>query len=806
MKIFDVIPLTPPEIRPEDWAAILQEINGPGHEYLATPEDRMGWLKRLVEEEVWGEAIVITDRPEFPFWRLVPDRVVVQDEAGKKLGKPQRTTDLGEWAWGITIESVKKSDITKARKNATPTREIMVEGLAVRYSEGKSNARSLYETDGTYELITPGAFPEIREKILADIESGKLWCWDSETDQTNEEDSDSPNPWSAKLVDISISTTPGHAYRIPVNHDGEENLPLEDLFAFLRACYEATSAASSHVLLHNCKYDYSVMANPIQGFPVKEIYDHWLPVTIDTMLAAQVANLRPAGLKPLARTHLGVKTIDFKKLTGGKPFSQVPTEPANVYAGQDADWPLRLWPIISTRLSELGVREVYQRRLVVTEFFMRAERRGLLPNREQLQELHDGAIAERERCLNGLVTALIDAGVPLKDDFNPGSSQQLARALFAPTPAGLGLPVLERTKTGAASAGAKARNALAIAGISHPALSWLKRWSEHQKRVTASTGPMLTKFIQSDGRVHPTFNVAAAETGRTSCQLPNAQQFDEELASCFEAESNRESGGMGELADIDYSQIELRVMAVEFLEPKMLETYNQPRFIYDDAGNLVENPDADIHSRTQRETGAKTRRFAKNLNFGKAFRAGDATLSITTGVPMNQVAPFSRAFDQSYSELTRNIKLREREAADSGLVRTWEGWVRLLPPALTDKKKAENGRLVANTPVQGGAAGIMFVAIERALPLIRWAEGVGIHPFNMIHDALYFEREPRTPVVVWHRFLQGIIQIMEAANPWPNQLPIYTDIKVGKNWGEDLHTPSFIDVEETELVLAGEAD
>ena len=808
MRIFDVQALTPPGVSPESWSGVLAEVHGPGHEYVL-PEDRIGWLKRLTEEEVWGEAIVVTDRASFPFWRIVRENVTVQDEADKKLGKPQRTQDLKEWAWGIAVGSVKKSDIARARKGATPARQTQTEAVIERYTLGKSNARSLYETDGTYELITPGAFSEIREKILLAIDRGVLWCWDSETDQTNEEDSDSPNPWSAKLVDLSISIAPGHAWRLPVAHEHDEDFGLPVVLSFLKECYDHTIKSGGCVVLHNCKYDYSMLANPIQQFPVDIIYEEWLPVTVDTMLAAQIACMRPAGLKPLAKSLLGVTTVDFKKLTGGRPFSQVPSGPATVYAGQDADWPLQLWPIIQARLQELQVEHIYTRTMDTVEFFMRCERRGVRPNLQKLQAHHDATLRLRQHALERLVTCLIDHGLKLQDDFNPGSSKQMTRAFFAPAPEGLGLPVLVRTKTGLPSASKQAWNKLKAEGIHHPAILWYEAWSKQEQRVTGFTQPILQRFIQSDGRVHANFKQVQAETGRTSCTDPNLQQFYPELAACFEAETDPDLGP-GEIADLDYSQIELRVLAAEFNEPKMIETYNQPRYLEDpDTGETLRdergrprpNPEADIHNRTQREVGLPSRTKAKNYNFGKAFGAGIETLSVTSGTPKDVVALFIQRFDQAYDTYTRNLRKRQYQAEQEGLVRTWANRVRLLSPPSNAKQKAENERLVANTPVQGGALDIIMVAIENALPYIRAVEQVGIHPILMIHDALYFEREPHTPVRVWRHFLDLVEDVMAAANPWPDLLPIYTDREVGLSWG-DLHVPVYDDPLEVEAAFA----
>lgn len=785
MKVFDVLTILPPDVKPEDWALVLQSQHGKDNRYPASPLERMQWLKRLSQDEVWGEATVITNQPEY--WSLCPPEVVVQTEAGKKLTKAQRTQDVATWAVSVHLGSLKKNEIKTALKHVQRNDGQLswYTALHDQYFNTRSNGADLYETNGVYELADQPRFFGIAEKILREISSGAWWSWDSETDQTLEEDSESPNPWSARLVDISISTEAGHAYRIPVNHEGEENVPLQDLFGFLVAAYQHTEHYGGRVVLHNCKYDYSVLANPIQKLPVWIIYEKWLPLTEDTMLMAQVANEPRAGLKPLAEARLGAKAIDYKKLTGGKPFSTVPTEPANVYAGQDADWTLQLHPQLLQRLQELEVEHVYRQEMELVEFFMRIERRGILVDQEALDQHHADAVYHRERALENLIVTLDKAGVDLtnKDGSlpNPGSSQQMARWFFSPKPQGLGLPVLTTTPTGAPSTGAKAWNKLQAEGYGHPAIAWYRMWSKYEQRVTAFTVPW-RQLIHPDGRLHPVISQVGARTGRTTADSPNVQQAYKDLRKMMLPEPG------GEMAGIDYSQIELRVLACEFDEPKMLETYNLPRFLEDGS----ENPAADIHNRTLVEVGLPNRTKAKNFNFGKAFGAGAETLSVTAAMPKPIVEAFLRAFDEAYPDYTRHLRERQRKAEQDGYVRNWNGRIRLLPPYTNDKTRAANDRLVANTPVQSGALDIIKWAVRGGpdipgggvLQLLRDYEKHGIYAFNFVHDEIDFECGPFTSREVWHEFLQKAEAAMAACNPWPDKLPLYCDVEVGPNWGD----------------------
>lgn len=785
MKLIDVVALTPPGVQPVPWAHILSRAQPESGDvtYITTPAQRSSWLRRLQHEDRWTDVSVTTSRPGFLFWRLTPQEFPVYDESGKKLTKAQRTADPLDWAAAQLAGTTKKPELRRWLK-LPPNHQAAVE-LVSAFEQQQPADDVLFTPDGTYELVGAPGFLAISKKILGHISFGGSWSWDCETDQAGEEDQDSPNPNSARLVGVSISIRPRQGWYFPVGHLEEGgtphplNLPLQDVASLLRRCFHLVARnRAAHqqtvTLGHNVKYDYSVMANSVQDLiPIQTVYDEWLTGCEDTMLLAAICNL-PARLKVLAPRLLGVQVVDYKKLTGGRSFAYVPPEKAVVYAAQDSDWPLRLFPILWAIAGELRVQHIYRKELSIIEYFMRMERRGFAVNVPKLQALHDQAQSERARAYTALVAALRDAGAAVPDTFNPGSSQQMSRAFFAPAPGGLGLPVLTRTDTGAPSASAVALNRLKAEGIHHPALVWYRFWSKLDQLITAFTTPLLSGHIKLDGRVHPNYHQVGAQTGRTSASDPNAQQLPAEVRTCIEPEEG------GELASLDYSQIELRVLAVEFNEPKMIATFQLPRFL----PNGEENPAADIHATTQREVGLPSRRLAKNFNFGKSFGAGKDTLSVTAGIPVAEAEAFSQRFDAAYPDLTANIAARHEAAEAEGLVRNWAGRVRLLTPASDQRGTAQNRRLVANTPVQGGALDIIKWAMQELLPLLREFEPHGIHAWNMVHDELDFEREARTPDDIWRNFLRQVQAIMQACNPFSDVLPIYADLEVGPTWGD----------------------
>jgi len=769
------------------WKTAAQLVHGADTEVLFYPAERMRWLKQLATEDIWGEVTIVADRADWLFWRLVDPKIIVQDEAGKRMPKAWRTADPELWAYGLIAEDHRKGAIGKLMRLHRGEPNVHVEALLRAFNESDSEGKDLIETDGVYTMVSDITYDAVWAEIIAHISKGGWWCWDTETEQTGEDDNDAPNPWDAEIVGLSLGIVPGKAWYFPIAHRDPEtdeprpwNLDRSDVFQLLIAAYTQTD--SRRVITHNTKYDFQVVTNQHQQLPWSLVFNDWLEKTWDTMLMAQVANFPRAGLKPLAETELQKHVIDFKRLTAGKSFAYVDAIPATVYAGQDADWPLQLWPILEDRLTLLEVNHIYQQDYELTRFFARLESHGVRINRTLLAQ----KLAESQEDLGFWSTLffrqLAEAGVdyswaPLqfnkgkKPDPNLGSDKQVAIWLFDAAPHGLGLQPTARTGTGAPSTSEKAINAMLARDDYHVCVKMLLKYREFAKRIEMIES--IFKNIRADGRIHATFRILGADaTGRTSCHDINLQQVEKYLREVFEPEDG------GTMAGLDYSQIELRVLAAEFYEPKMLETYNLPRFL----PNGEENPDADIHGRTQREVGFTDRRPAKVFNFGKAFGAGAPTLSAGSGFPVPVVEQFIARFDAAYPDYTANLRARRKQARKDHGVRNWKGRWRGLTYGLGQKIDADNDRLVANTPVQGGAADIIKDACRRIDHLLDDAANDGIYAWNFVHDEVDFQCEARTSPERWVSFLQDVQDIMMSSNPFEELLPLGVDVEVGPNW------------------------
>lgn len=795
MKLIDVLGLTPKALKASlDWLAVIAA-RFPEATLLTTNAERYAWLKKLSGADVWGDVQVVTSIDHFLFWRLVNERVEVIDSGGKKMGKGYYTTAQREWAAALVTGDHRKATVNRLLKlvdkqQPVPQKydELLVDFTAAGKDHGLDDV-GLIETDGVYETVTLENFDQVRVEVLNHVERGGLVAWDSETDQNAEEDSDAPNPYTARLVGLSIAIRGGHAWYFPIAHDEGTCLSVDRVLDLVRALYPAARQGGGRVLLHNAKYDYSVLANPHQRVPVAEVFS-WLGVTEDTMLFASVLNL-PAKLKVLAPQLLGVKHIDFKRLTRGMPFSKVPLEPATIYGGQDADWLLRLWPLLKARSEEWDLNDgvhtwdvYHNEELPVIEYWMRMERRGMFIDQDVFNRhwLREGWL--RDYTYKRFHEAALRAFIVLPKDFNINAPEQMRWLMFDK----LRLPVVERTKSGLASTGSKALMELKSRGVYNPILGWADAWKEHQKKHSSFLNP-ISKFLQGDSRIRPSILSTGADTGRTSMHDPNGQQFYAELRECVTADGGTDAGG--EIAAADYGQVELRVLAAVHHEPKMLNVYRLQRYLFDADGEHVldkkgqwaENPDADIHGLTQREVGLPTRTKAKNFNFGTAFGAQAPTLSKTAGIPLPQTEQFVKKFWAAYPDYRMSLDAMVLEAMGRGYTTTWRGRPRLLTRPDRPHDKLEQQRLIANTPVQGGALDIAKSCAVQLLPLLRQAEPVGIYPVNFVHDEFDFERSPGVPAVAWEYFMSEVKRIMIQTNPFIEQVPLDVDIEVGKSWG-----------------------
>ena len=505
----------------------------------------------------------------------------------------------------------------------------------------------------------------------------------------------------------------------------------------------------------NMKYDWKILAR--QGIRVAPIDDTML------MSYALHAGLHGHGMDALSESYLGHVPIPIKPLLGaGKAaitFDRVPIADAAPYAAEDADITLRLWQAFAPRLHRAQVTTVYQtleRPLVPVLAEM--EMAGVLVDRAALSRM-SGVFAQRMAALEDEIQTL--AG----ERFNVASPKQLGEILFDR----MGLPGGEKGKTGAYATGADILEDLAAEGHELPAR--VLDWRQLAKLKSTYTDALQAHINPETGRVHTSYVIAGANTGRLASTDPNLQNIpvrtDEgrRIREAFVAPPGRV------LVSLDYSQIELRILAHVADIPALREAFREGK---------------DIHAMTASEMfgvpiegmDPMVRRQAKAINFGVIYGISGFGLARNLRIPRDQAQRFIDTYFERFPGIRRYMDDTVATARAHGYVTTLFGR-RIHTPEINAKGPTAGfaRRAAINAPIQGAAADI----IRRAM--IRVPAAISDLPARMllqVHDELLFEVDEGAADTLIAR----VREVMEgAADPVVRlDVPLVVDAGRGPNW------------------------
>jgi DNA polymerase-1 len=597
---------------------------------------------------------------------------------------------------------------------------------------------------GPYDTVTTVA---ALEGWIAEATSAGVVALDTE--------SDGLNPMQAALVGFSLATAPGRACYVPVAHEGlaEQISPGVAVAALAPLLHDPAVLK----VFHNAKFDLLMLGRA--GAPVATPLDDSMVISF-----AQHAGAHGHGMDELAELHLGHKPIPYDEVTGtGRnrlPFSQVPIARATAYAAEDADATLRLWQVLRPQLrtnKSLALYEQVERRLIPVLLDM--ERAGIKVDAADLRKMSqdfDERMAVMEREIHKL------AGEP----FNVGSGKQLGEILFER----MRLPGGRRMKTGAWGTDAAVLQVLAEQGHALPAK--VLEWRQLQKLKSTYADALVDEINPETGRVHTSFAMAIASTGRLSSTDPNLQNIPirtEEggrIRRAFVAEPGHV------LVSADYSQIELRLLAHVADVPALKESFLRGE---------------DIHARTASEVfgvpmqgmDPMTRRRAKAINFGIIYGISGFGLARQLQIEPGEARAFIDAYFARYPGIRTYMERTKEEARIAGYVVTPFGrrcWI----AGISDKNPARRGyaeRQAINAPLQGGAADIIKRAMVR-LPAAMRAAGLKARLLLQVHDELLFEA-PEDEAAECARVAR---EVMEAAAHL--SVPLVVETGAGKNWAE----------------------
>ena len=574
------------------------------------------------------------------------------------------------------------------------------------------------------------------------------------------------NEMQAELVGISLSVKAGESCYIPLTHKenaaddlfggaelAENQVPLNDALDALTPMLQDPSILK---IGQNMKYDTKILAG--LGIDVAPIDDTML------MSYAMHGGLHNHGMDGLSERYLNHTPIPIKPLLGtGKSaitFDRVPIDEASKYAAEDADITLRLWQIFKPRLHSSKVTRVYEgleRPLIPV--LAQMERTGIKVDRDTLSRMSN-AFAQKMAALESEIHEM--AG----ESFNVGSPKQLGEIMFDK----LGYEGGKKGKNGAYSTGADILEDLATI---HDLPKRVLDWRQLSKLKSTYTDALQDHINPETGRVHTSYSIAGANTGRLASTDPNLQNIPvrtedgRRIREAFIADSGNV------LVSLDYSQIELRILAHVVGIDSLKQAFRDGLDIH--AMTASEMFDVPLDEMT-----SDIRRQAKAINFGVIYGISGFGLARNLRIPRAEAQGFIDRYFERFPGIKEYMDETVEFAKENNRVETLFGRV-IHTPEINAKGPTAGfaKRAAINAPIQGTAADI----IRRAM--IKMPDAIGNLPAKMllqVHDELLFEvQEDAVDALI-----QAARDVMETAcDPVLNiDVPLIVDAGQGAHWAE----------------------
>ncbi len=495
----------------------------------------------------------------------------------------------------------------------------------------------------------------------------------------------------------------------------------------------------------------------------------------DVMLISYVLGGGKHGhtLGELSETYLGHKMLTLDEVTGtGKArisFADVPLDRACEFAGEDADVTLRLHQVLRPLLATQHVASVYEyieRPLV--PILQAMEEIGIAVDLAELRRLSN-EFALRCGELEKKITK--EAGRP----FNIGSPQQLGQILFDEM--GLQLPegmVPKKTKTGAYATGADVLEDLAAIGHKLPQL--VLDWRQISKLKSTYTDALVEQVSKDTGRVHTSFAMAVASTGRLSSSDPNLQNIPIRTEEGRKIRKAFVAAPGTVLLSFDYSQIELRLLAHVADITVLREAFRDGIDIHALTASQVFNVPV-------KGMDPMVRRKAKAINFGIIYGISAFGLANQLGIPQGEARTYIEAYFKRYPGIRDYMERTKEFARKNGYVTTVFGR-KVHLPEIASKNGAMRSfqeRAAINAPIQGGAADIIKRAMVR-IPAALAKATLGAKLLLQVHDELLFEAAPGEVDAT----IAAVKAVMESADRPIVELTVPLVVEVGKgpSWAD----------------------
>lgn len=626
--------------------------------------------------------------------------------------------------------------------------EVLQEGPVTTQAKQQQTTEPAKKVDADYQVITDKkAFITWLEKL----QQAKCFAFDTETT--------SLNYMEAELVGVSFAVRAGEAAYVPVAHDypgAPEQLDRGWVLTQLKPLLESASIGK---VGQNLKYDSHILRR----------YDIRLSgIANDTMLASYVFNSVGSrhDMDTLSLQYLGHRPISFEDIAGKGAkqltFNQIGLEEAAPYAAEDADvtWRLheKLWGEVSQDAKLLKVLTDIE--LPLVPILVDMEQHGVQIDAQLLAKQSNEIALELARLEEQAYTI---AG----EEFNLGSPKQLQAILFEK----LELPIIKKTPKGAPST---AEDVLQELALDYPLPDVIMRHRGLSKLKSTYTDKLPKMVNPRTGRIHTSYHQAVTATGRLSSSDPNLQNIPIRTEAGRRVRKAFTAPAGYRIMAIDYSQIELRIMAHLSQDKNLVEAFSKGRDIH--KATAAEVFGVDLESVTSEQ-----RRRAKAVNFGLIYGMSAFGLARQLDIPRHEAQQYMEKYFERFPGVQDYMERTRQQAKRDGYVETLFGRRLQLPEI-----RAQNGarrkaaeRAAINAPMQGTAADIIKYAMIKVADYLRanvpqeeaWM-------IMQVHDELVFEiKEDQVEPLQ-----QKLVELMEGAVKL--DVPLIAEAGVGLNWDE----------------------
>ncbi len=585
---------------------------------------------------------------------------------------------------------------------------------------------------------------------LEQLKAAKAFAFDTETDGLDY--------MTANVVGVSFAIEEGKAAYVPVAHDyldAPAQLDRDWVLAQLKPLLEDPNQAK---IGQNLKFDASIVAR--YGIEMQGI-------VFDTMLESYVFNsvVGRHDMDSLALRYLEHKNISFEEIAGkGKKqltFNQIDLAQAGPYAAEDADITLRLHNALYPKVeADEKLKHVFETiEMPLVPVLSRMERTGVYVD-SMLLGAQSTEIAARLDELEKKAFEIAD------QEFNLSSPKQLQAILFEK----MGLPVLKKTPSGTPSTNEEVLQELAL---DYPLPKLILEYRGLAKLKSTYTDKLPKMVNPATGRVHTSYHQAVTATGRLSSSDPNLQNIpvrNEEgrrIRQAFVAQSGYK------ILAVDYSQIELRIMAHLSGDKALLDAFRHGKDIH--AATAAEILGLDIE-----QVSSEQRRRAKAINFGLIYGMSAFGLAKQLDMGRNEAQDYMNVYFERYPGVLEYMESTRNTASEKGYVETLFGRRLYLPDIKSRnglrRKAAE--RAAINAPMQGTAADIIKLAMIAVDNWVQQQPQDEVRLLMQVHDELVFEvKESALESVT-----AEVKALMEQAATL--DVPLIADAGFGDNWDQ----------------------